>query len=419
MVQTIVLPVATTFFTARITIAAALASSPVVGSSMKMIEGFATSSTAIVSRFRCSVERPLVIITVRERSTLRELSRFAESAFNNDVFPHPGGPRNSLRDLTWYDFLMSWREGNKCADKLANIGQSGVWGTSILENPPHYLLDISYELMLGCDNYLAGVLASSNEGNFVLSSPIFISLLFLGLSRQIRRPDQTSELSVVLHRVIIVSRRTVGKNKLGIWVIAFLIFCAVIGKNTWPYGSGVWSKKEWVLPEIANTAGLAIRVASKIWVDCFGELAFGLHFWSMKAGVLQLHPLYTIEETVNRLSHHGNSISVLQCLFNFLGFYINPSMAPCPLSGLLFFCDISDCSAESLSRFATAFMGKGVLNTIPYYAMQTMFIPTGIRDTLETKIRGFLWNQGTHHLIKWETVTQHRIEAMVVLEFAD
>nr|GMD12049.1 Coatomer subunit beta-1 [Ipomoea batatas] len=64
MVHTIVLPVATTFFTARITIAAALASSPVVGSSMKMIEGFATSSTAIVSRFRCSVERPLAEVVM-------------------------------------------------------------------------------------------------------------------------------------------------------------------------------------------------------------------------------------------------------------------------------------------------------------------------------------------------------------------
>ncbi|GER56175.1 serine-type D-Ala-D-Ala carboxypeptidase [Striga asiatica] len=38
--------------------AAALASSPEVGSSMNMIEGFATSSTAIVSLFLCSVESP-------------------------------------------------------------------------------------------------------------------------------------------------------------------------------------------------------------------------------------------------------------------------------------------------------------------------------------------------------------------------
>nr|GMD54212.1 premnaspirodiene oxygenase-like [Ipomoea batatas] len=42
----------------RITIAAALASRPDVGSSMKMMDGLATSSTATVNRFLCSVERP-------------------------------------------------------------------------------------------------------------------------------------------------------------------------------------------------------------------------------------------------------------------------------------------------------------------------------------------------------------------------
>ncbi|KAK3018923.1 hypothetical protein RJ639_003520 [Escallonia herrerae] len=38
--------------------AAALASRPEVGSSMNMIEGLATSSTAIVNLFLCSVDRP-------------------------------------------------------------------------------------------------------------------------------------------------------------------------------------------------------------------------------------------------------------------------------------------------------------------------------------------------------------------------
>lgn len=59
MVQTIVLPVSATFFAARTTIAAALASKPDVGSSMNIIDGLETSSTAIVSLLRCSVDRPL------------------------------------------------------------------------------------------------------------------------------------------------------------------------------------------------------------------------------------------------------------------------------------------------------------------------------------------------------------------------
>ena len=58
MVYTIILPVSTVFLTVLITIAAALASNPEVGSSMKSMEGLATNSTAIVSLLHCSVERP-------------------------------------------------------------------------------------------------------------------------------------------------------------------------------------------------------------------------------------------------------------------------------------------------------------------------------------------------------------------------
>ncbi|KAI9156227.1 hypothetical protein LWI28_002668 [Acer negundo] len=42
------------------TIAAALASKPVVGSFMNMMDGFETSSTAIVNRLRCSFEIPQI-----------------------------------------------------------------------------------------------------------------------------------------------------------------------------------------------------------------------------------------------------------------------------------------------------------------------------------------------------------------------
>ena len=59
MVQTVVLPVDTTFFTARITTAAARASRPDVGSSIKIIDGLETSSTAMVSLLRRPVDKPL------------------------------------------------------------------------------------------------------------------------------------------------------------------------------------------------------------------------------------------------------------------------------------------------------------------------------------------------------------------------
>jgi len=58
IVQTTVRPVSTVFLTVLITIAAALASRPEVGSSMNIIDGLATSSTAIVNLFLCSVDKP-------------------------------------------------------------------------------------------------------------------------------------------------------------------------------------------------------------------------------------------------------------------------------------------------------------------------------------------------------------------------
>ena len=58
MVHTTVRPVSTVLRTARMTMAAARASRPLVGSSMNTIEGLATSSTAMVSRLRCSTLSP-------------------------------------------------------------------------------------------------------------------------------------------------------------------------------------------------------------------------------------------------------------------------------------------------------------------------------------------------------------------------
>lgn len=83
MVQTTVLPVSTTFFTALITIAAARASKPEVGSSMNMMEGFATSSTAIVSRFRCSVDKPLTPGKPTSESLISSSSIVSRTSFTN------------------------------------------------------------------------------------------------------------------------------------------------------------------------------------------------------------------------------------------------------------------------------------------------------------------------------------------------
>lgn len=81
MVQTTVRPVLTVFLTVRMTMAAALASSPEVGSSMKIIDGFATNSTAIVSLFLCSVDNPftLAVPTIEPRNEVSSTSSITSS----------------------------------------------------------------------------------------------------------------------------------------------------------------------------------------------------------------------------------------------------------------------------------------------------------------------------------------------------
>ena len=83
MVQTTVLPVSATFFTALITTAAALASNPEVGSSINMIDGLETSSTAMVSRLRCSVDKPLIPGIPTKASLLPSSSMVSRTSFTN------------------------------------------------------------------------------------------------------------------------------------------------------------------------------------------------------------------------------------------------------------------------------------------------------------------------------------------------
>jgi len=89
IVQTTVLPVSTVFLTVRITIAAARASSPEVGSSMKMIDGFATSSTAMVSLFLCSVDRPFTPGSPTKAS-LNGLSSTSSITSSTKICTHKG-----------------------------------------------------------------------------------------------------------------------------------------------------------------------------------------------------------------------------------------------------------------------------------------------------------------------------------------
>lgn len=55
-------------------------------------------------------------------------------------------------------------------------------------------------------------------------------------------------------------------------------------------------------------------------------------------------------------------------------------------------------------------LAQTVLHTIPYYNMQTMFMPMGVCEAIDKRIRRFIWG-GTPekrkcHLVRWDTVTK-------------
>lgn len=51
------------------------------------------------------------------------------------------------------------------------------------------------------------------------------------------------------------------------------LFDSRVGKTTWPYGSGVWSKKEWVLPEIDDDDIVSVFEGNSnlFWAERFGK----------------------------------------------------------------------------------------------------------------------------------------------------
>ncbi|CAI0387799.1 unnamed protein product [Linum tenue] len=66
------------------------------------------------------------------------------------------------------------------------------------------------------------------------------------------------------------------------------LFDSRVGKTTWPYGSGVWSKKEWVLPEIhPDDIVSAFEGNSNLfWAERFGKHLVGMNdLWVKHCGI--------------------------------------------------------------------------------------------------------------------------------------
>ncbi|XP_047323134.1 threonine synthase, chloroplastic-like [Impatiens glandulifera] len=66
------------------------------------------------------------------------------------------------------------------------------------------------------------------------------------------------------------------------------LFDSRVGKAIWPYGSGVWSKKEWVLPEIDNDDIVSVFEGNTnlFWAERFGKQFVGMDdLWVKHCGI--------------------------------------------------------------------------------------------------------------------------------------
>ncbi|KAI5060111.1 hypothetical protein GOP47_0024531 [Adiantum capillus-veneris] len=99
------------------------------------------------------------------------------------------------------------------------------------------------------------------------------------------------------------------------------LFDSRFGKTAWPYGSGVWSKKEWVLPEIEDSDIVSFFEGNSnlFWAERFGKEVLHMHdLWVKQCGISHTGSFKDLGMTVlvsqvNRLRKMGKPIVAVGC----------------------------------------------------------------------------------------------------------
>ncbi|KAI5065260.1 hypothetical protein GOP47_0019955 [Adiantum capillus-veneris] len=99
------------------------------------------------------------------------------------------------------------------------------------------------------------------------------------------------------------------------------LFDSRVGKTTWPYGSGVWSKKEWVLPEIDNDDIVSAFEGNSnlFWAERFGKEMLGMNdLWVKHCGISHTGSFKDLGMTVlvsqvNRLKKMNKNLLGVGC----------------------------------------------------------------------------------------------------------
>jgi len=98
------------------------------------------------------------------------------------------------------------------------------------------------------------------------------------------------------------------------------LFNKRVGSNRWPYGSGVWSKKEWILPAIdnANIASMFEGNTNLFWAKRFGKI-FGVDdLWvkmcgNSHTGSFKDLGMTVLVSMVNEMINNGKKIKAIAC----------------------------------------------------------------------------------------------------------
>mmetsp|Transcript_43562 Transcript_43562/g.83135 ORF Transcript_43562/g.83135 Transcript_43562/m.83135 type:complete len:509 (+) Transcript_43562:105-1631(+) len=93
------------------------------------------------------------------------------------------------------------------------------------------------------------------------------------------------------------------------------------GRTTWPYGSGVWSKKEWVLPQISDDDIVSMFEGNSnlFWAERFGKETLGMSdLWVKQCGNSHTGSFKDLGMTVlvsqvNRLRKAGKPLVAVGC----------------------------------------------------------------------------------------------------------
>ncbi len=91
-------------------------------------------------------------------------------------------------------------------------------------------------------------------------------------------------------------------------------------RNTWPYGSGVWGKKEWVLPGVANDSVVSMYEghSNLLWAERFGRELGMDDLWVKQCGNSHTGSFKDLGMTVlvsqvNHMRRRGAPISAVGC----------------------------------------------------------------------------------------------------------